>query len=136
MTANTAPVFTNVPNLGFATLTTGTNTYTGTSGTSLIFTAGTNGSVATKIICESLGTNVATVLRVFLNNGSTSGTATNNSLIYQLSLPATTASATAQTQHLELPMNNLRLKASYTLIVVLATTVSAGWQVTAVGGDY
>jgi hypothetical protein len=115
-------------------LTTGTNTYTGTSGTSLLLTAGASGSFIRSIMCEAAGTNVATVVRVFVNNGSTEATATNNALILQFSLPATTATATAATAHLEIPLN-LAIQSGYTIRVVLATSVAAGWQFTAFYGD-
>lgn len=136
MVANTAPIFTLTPKIGMGgNLTTGTNTYTGTSGTTVLFTAGSNGSYVQKLALEAQGTNVASVIRIFINNGSTSGTAANNTLVQQYSLPATTASATAATQHIEIPLN-IQLPNAYTLIGVLGTTVSAGWTPTVIGGDY
>lgn len=136
MTANTSPIFTIAPkNSWTGNLTSGTNSYDGTSGVTALFTAGSNGSYVDKIVCEAAGSNVATVVRVFINNGSTNGTASNNSLYIQYSLPATTASSSAQTSHVEIPLK-LVLAATYKLYVVIATSVSAGWQFTAVGGDY
>ena len=136
MAANTSAIFTAVPNTSIGTaMLTGTNTYTGTSGTTVLFTAGTNGSYVQKIVLEAQGTNIASVIRIFVNNGSTSGTATNNSLFTQFTLPATTATATAATQHIEIPLN-IQLAASYTIIGVLATTVASGWTPTTIGGNY
>lgn len=136
MTANTSPIFSLTPNIGMsgAVLTAGA-TYTGTAGTSVMYTAGANGSYVRSVYAEAGGTNIATVLRIWVNNGSTSGTGTNNSLCMQFSLPATTASNTAATAHIEIPLN-LVLPAAYTLICTVATTVASGWYLTTVGGDY
>lgn len=136
MTANTSPIFSLTPNIGFSgvVLTAGA-TYTGTSGTSVMYTAGANGSYVRNILAEAAGTNIATVLRIWVNNGSTSGTAANNSLCMQFSLPATTATNTAATAHIEIPLN-IVLPAAYTLICTVATTVATGWTLTTCGGDY
>lgn len=136
MTASTSPIFTNVPQMSWTgNLISGTNTYDGTSGATLLMTAGANGSYLRSIFCEAAGSNVVTVVRVFVNNGSSVGSAGNNALIYQQTLPATTAIATAATTHIEIPLN-ITLKASYSVYVVMATSVSAGWQFTALSGDY
>lgn len=137
MAANTTPIFTNVPTVSWSgNLTSGTNNYDGTSGSTLLFTAdATDGSFVYKIMAEAAGTNVATVARFFINNGSTTGTAANNALIMQLSLPATTASSSGATQHMEIPVN-LQLPAGYRLYVTIATTVAAGWNFSCFGGGY
>lgn len=136
MTANTTPIFTLTPQQAWTgNLTSGTNTYDGTSGTTLLLTAGANGSYIRSIIAEAAGTNIVSVVRVFVNNGSTTGSAANNALIYQQTLPATTATATAGTTHIEIPLN-IPLKATYKIYVVIATTVAAGWNFTAMYGDY
>lgn len=101
----------------------------------LIFTAGPSGAYVKGLRFVAAGTNVATVARVFANNGSSPGTATNNSMIDQLSLPATTASNTAMTPTLYLPLD-LVLKAGFRIYVGLATAVAAGWVVTADAGQY
>ncbi len=61
----------------------------------LVFTAGANGSYIKKLRFQAIGTNVASVARIYINNGSTNGTATNNSFYGQVSLPATTATQSA-----------------------------------------
>jgi hypothetical protein len=130
------PLFSGTPKVTWTgNLTSGTNTYDGTSGTTLACTAGSSGTFVRSIECEAAGTNVAPVVRVFVNNGSTTGTASNNALIYQMSLPATTASSSAATSHVTIPLNFM-LQASYKLYIVIATTVSAGWQFTTYSGDY
>lgn len=138
MAANTSPIFSLTPvSTITAAWTTGNNNYDGTNGTvALMYTAGTNGSYVRSIIGEALGTTGgATVLRVWVNNGSSVGTATNNALVAQFSLPSITASATAATAHMELPLN-LQLPSGYKLYGVLGTTVTAGWIFVTTGGDY
>lgn len=137
MAANTSPIFALTPNITYLPLqTTGNNNYDGTNGSVvLMYTAGINGSFVRMITLEAAGTNVATVLRVWVNNGSTNGTATNNSLLLQYSLPATTASSSASTQHIEIPVN-VQLPASYKLYGVLGSAVAAGWTGMTHGGDY
>jgi hypothetical protein len=131
-----APQFTGTPKIAWSgNLTSGTNTYDGTSGTTVVFTAGASGSFLRSLELEAAGTNVASVLRIFINNGSTVGTASNNALVMQYSLPATTASSTVGTPHITIPLN-LAVQANYVVRVVLATTVSAGWQISSVYGDY
>jgi hypothetical protein len=81
MVANTAPIFTDIPNIGFAPAITAANTNKDGTGTvDLVFTAGADGAFLQKLKIRPKGTNVATVLRVFLNNGATPTTATNNML--------------------------------------------------------
>jgi hypothetical protein len=59
----------------------------------------------------------------------------NNSLIGEISLPGTTVSALAATVDIDYPLN-FALPPGGRLIVGLGTTVSAGWMVTAIGGEY
>jgi len=72
---------------------------------------------------------------VFLNNGSTQGTASNNAFFDEIALPATTASTTAATPTVDQPMN-VRLPAGFKVYVGLGAAVAAGWVFTAVGGQY
>jgi hypothetical protein len=136
MTANTSPIFALTPNIGFSgNLTSATNNYDGTSGTTLTYTSGTNGSYVRMLTAEAAGTNAATTVRVFINNGATVGTATNNLLFVQMSLPATTASSLSATVHIELPLN-IQLPAGYKVYVLLSFAVAAGWNFAIHGGDY
>lgn len=59
----------------------------------------------------------------------------NNSLIGELSLPATTASASAGTVDIDYPLN-FALPPGGRILVGLGTTVAAGWIATCVGGEY
>ena len=137
MPQNTSPIFILTPKNGFGgNLTTGANSYDGTSGTvTTLFTAGSNGSFLKSIVLEAQGTNIATVYRCWLNNGSSAGTAANNSLFYTQALPATTATASGATSHIEIPIN-VAIAANYVVLNVLGTTVAAGWTITSVHGDY
>ncbi len=137
MAANNNPLFIGVPNTGIGTVLTTANTAKDGTGTQVtLFTAGTNGSYVRRLLVKALGTNTASVLLVFVNNGSTNATAANNAMIRELALPATTISEIAQTgPDLEVPLN-LVLAAGYTLMACIGTTVAAGWIVTAEGGNY
>lgn len=136
MTANTAPIYTLTPNVGFIPSITAVNTATDGTGTvNLTFTAGANGSFLQRIRFRALGTNIATVARVFINNGAANTTATNNTLWDEITLAATTSTAVAALATYELPMN-IVLNAGYRIYVVLGTAVSAGYSFTAIGGDY
>ena len=135
---NFAPIFTRVPSALWATLLAANIAKDGTGTTALVMVAdATEGGNLGMIVAEPLGTNVATVLRVFLNNGLVTTTAANNSLIGQISLPATTLSetTTATMQAVERVFNR-PIPPGHRIYVCLATAVLAGWQITAPAGDY
>ena len=113
------------------------NDYTGISANnSLIFTAdATNGSFVQRIRFKAGGTNVATVARIYINNGSIATTAANNVFYAEISLPATTAIATAATIDLDYPLN-FALQLGFRLYFGLGTAVAAGWVATVIAGDY
>lgn len=143
MPANTSPIFSIAGDVssnsttGMApTLTSAANDYTGISANnSLVFTAGTNGGFVQRLRFKAAGSNVATVARVYFNNGSVNTSAANNSFYGEISLPATTASATAATVDIDYPMN-MAIPASFRLYVGLGTAVAAGWVVTPIAGEY
>jgi hypothetical protein len=128
MPANTSPIWSKQGRTTSATLTTGTALYDGTS-SSEVFAPDTNGGFCEKLMCIPLGTNVATVLRVFIKVAST------YTLLTERSLPATTASSTAGQTPIPVAINMV-VDPGKKLAVTLGTTVAAGWQVTGVGGDY
>lgn len=135
---NFSPIFTKIPRSAWATITAANTAKDGTGTTLLVATAdAADGGMLMSIKCEPNGTNVATVCRVFLNNGLTPATAANNSLIAQIALPATTLSETTTStmQPIETVFNR-PLPPGYRIYVCLATAVAAGWQITAVSGDY
>jgi hypothetical protein len=109
-----------------------------TSGTAyLAFTASsTGGGYVQRMRFRALGTNVATVARVFINNGGATGTTANNILWDEISLPNTSTAETTAQANYELPLN-FALPPSYRIYVTLGTAPNAaGWATTIIGGDY
>jgi hypothetical protein len=152
MAQNTSPIFTLKPEIQWASNATNpfitsavlgattTAAYDGTSGAYLVFSGNaTNGSFLQKLILEpGPGNNgTAAVLRVFINNGLTTATASNNALVMSYSLPTTTASATAQASHIEVPLN-IQIPPGYRVYTVLSSSalLTGGWAIIGVGGDY
>jgi hypothetical protein len=141
MPANTNPIFSAKGAIQWspAILIAANTAKDGTGTVATIFTGnniGNNaGNFVQKLIARALGTNVATVLRVFINNGSVNTTAANNSLIAEITLPATTLSEVAAQPDFVLPFN-LAIPAGYKLNATLGTAVAAGFALTAVGGEY
>jgi hypothetical protein len=72
---------------------------------------------------------------VYLNNGSTNATATNNAFFEEISLPATTVSTTTATPAVDLQLG-FALPPGWRIYVGLGAAVAAGWVVTTVGGKY
>lgn len=136
MAANTTPIYSRLGDIQWIqSLATAATAKDGTTAT-LLFTAdATNGGRVEKIKVRALGSNVATALRVFINNGSTVGTAANNTLYTEITVAATTLSEVAALADNEIPLN-LVLPAGYRLYASIGTTVAAGLSVTAVGGKY
>jgi hypothetical protein len=113
--------------------------YTGAgANNALVFTAGADGARVERLKFTPTGTNIQTVARIFANNGAANTTATNNTFIGEITLPATTASATAALVSVEFVMPNgaLALNPSFKLYVGLGTAVAAGWMVTPIAGQY
>lgn len=135
MAANLSPIFPLTPVISWGKVTTANTAKDGTGTVVPVFTAGVNGARVDYLKVRALGTNVATVLRVFVNNGSTNATDTNNSLILEQTIAATTLSETAQLLD-NLVTLDLSLPAGYVVNVTIGTTVAAGLQVTGVGGNY
>lgn len=113
------------------------NDYTGIDAdVSLIFTAdATNGSFIQRIRFKAGGTNTASVARIYLNNGSTPGTASNNLFYGEVSLPATTAIATAATVEIDYQMG-FAIDPGFRIYFGLGTAVAAGWVATVIAGKY
>lgn len=138
MPANTNPIFSKASNNQWAasTITAANIAKDGTGTVTLVFTAdATNGGFVQGIMFKALGTNVATVARIFLNNGLTNATAANNSLVADITLPATTLSEVAAQPDYFLPINRA-LDPGHKLNVTLGTAVAAGYAVTVWGGKY
>lgn len=140
MAGNQLPIFSKRGSIGFNSYLTAANTTADlTSGTTyLLFTAeATNGSFVQRVRFRSTpaGTTTATVVRIWLNNGSSTGTATNNILFDELTLPATTASSTASTIGYEIPLG-FALPAGWKIYATIHTASANGWAATVIAGDY
>lgn len=147
MAQNTNPIFPLIPVNSWVS---GTGATAGTPGlaanTTTDLTSGTiygpietagavEGSRLDFIKVRSLGTNVATVIRIWINNGAVTTTAANNTLYLERTLSATTVSQTAEQPDIILPLN-ISLAAGYRVYATFGTAVAAGFHLTAVGGDY
>lgn len=145
MAANKQAIFCKQAHIEWSNTGTTANTATDGTGTApVIFTAGADGSRVERIRFRAKGSNVATVLRLYVNNGSTPATAGNNSLIAEITLPATTLSQVAAMLLQEFPQIGgadqsilpIVLPAGYKLMISIGTAVATGYAVTAIGGDY
>lgn len=144
--ANTAQRFSAVGVIGWGTVATANTAKDGTGTVVTVFTAdATNGGRVERLRFRAAGTNIATVARVFINNGSTNATAGNNTLYAEITLAATTLSEVAALALQEIPNSNaipdatgfpLVLPPGYKLNITVGTTVAAGYAVTALGGAY
>lgn len=147
MAQNTNPIFPLIPVNSWVS---GTGATAGTPGlaanTTTDLTSGTiygpiqtagavEGSRLDFIKVRALGTNVATVIRIWINNGAATTTAANNTLYFERTLSATAVSQTAELPDIILPMN-ISLAPGYRVYATFGTAVAAGFHLTAVGGDY
>lgn len=139
MAANIQPIYSKTADIQWSTVAvTAANTTTDlTSGTIYhVFSADTtNGGYVQRIRFRPLGSNAATVARVWINNGGDTTTASNNTLWDEMAIALTTVSQTAAQATYELPLN-FPLPPSYKLYVTLGTVVLAGFDVTVIGGKY
>jgi hypothetical protein len=144
MATNTTPIYSSAAQVSWnpAVLLTANTAKDGTGVVSSIFTAGADGARVERIRAKALGTNVATVLRIFINNGGATSVAANNVLYAEVTLPATTLSESASLLQIELPNITdttafpIVLPAGYVLTATIGTTVAAGYDVIAVGSTY
>ena len=141
MPANTQPIFSALGSIqwGAAAVTAANTAKDGTGTVTTIATgnnAGNNaGNFVQRLLARTLGTNGATVLRVFINNGGVNTTAANNTLIGELTLPGSTLTEISAQPDFVLPLNFV-LPAGYKINVTLGTAVAAGYQVSVIGGQY
>lgn len=139
MAGNSTPIFSRVADWQWISgITTANTTKDLTAGTSyLVFTADPlNGGYVKKLRIRHTGNNsLATVVRVFINNGSTTGTAANNILFDEIGIAANTVVENAASTIYELPINEA-LPPGYKIYVTIGTAAAGGLAVTAVGGKY
>lgn len=136
MSSNTTPIFGSV--LHVAGVTTGTAANTNKDGTgtvATVFTAGANGSKIERIFLQHMGSNTATVIRFFINNGMSPATPANNYLFHEEAL-ATWANSETAASTSTVYFANLLLPPGYVLNVTTATAIASGVMVTAEGSDY
>lgn len=135
-TLNTSPIYSAAPIVAWGTVDTANTAKDGTGTVVTVFTAdATEGGRIEKIRVRAKGTNVATVLRIWINNGSTNATPANNTLYAETTIAATTLSEVAALADIEINMS-LSLPAGYKINITIGTTVAAGLHVTGVGGKY
>ncbi len=145
MAVNTSPIFTNIGDIVWAQVTTADTTTDGTgANVVLVFTSdATDGSYIQQLRFTPRSTSGSTstslaVARIYINNGSTPGTATNNILYGELALPVATVNtaATAAVATPSFPLA-LMLPPSYRIYVgVTVMAANTNWAVCAQGGDY
>lgn len=150
MPANTQPIFPLTPKVSWGKLTTANTAMDGTGTVVELFIAGTNGSridqIKVRPLCDSAtqSSNVATVLRLFINNGSTNATVANNSLAHETTIASEAHDADGALDDYVITVvvgSETRcpipyLPAGYKILATVGTTISAGIQVTVHGGDY
>lgn len=139
MAINTSPIFSSVGDIEWTTVQTAANTtFDGTLGTpAIVFSASVDGGFVQRVRFRASGSATATVARIFINNGQSTGSLANNVLFDEITLAGTTVSQTAAQPVYELPLN-IALPAGYRILTTLGTVQSAGggWYATAIGGSY
>lgn len=137
--------FPQTQNVSWGTVTTANTAKDGTGTVVTVFTAGVNGSKIDAIHVRALGTNIATALRFFVNNGLTNATPANNTLAHEVTATATTLSEVAALTDIDVTIvvNSTEtvcpisyLPPGYKINVTVGTTIAAGLQVTVFGADY
>ena len=156
MPANTSPIFPVAPcalaaqNVLLSTAMTSTKAFDGTETTgtamALVATAGSNGARLDQLTINYTGTNgaapsgtsTATVVRLWLNNGSANTTATNNSFLNNIAIPAQVYINTTQMPVGIVPLN-ISIPAGWKLYAGLTTAMggtNCALSVVAQAGDY
>jgi len=144
MAINTTPVYSKSGQISWGTVLTTANTAVDGTGTVVtLFTAGADGARVERIRSRALGTNVATVLRIFINNGGSTAVAANNALYAEMTIAATTisqVSALLTTNEFPNTLDTtafpIVLPAGYKITATIGTSVAAGLMVTAIGSSY
>lgn len=140
MASNTSPIYSSAGDIQWSAtaLTAGNTAYDGTGTVATVFSASASGSFIQRIRFKASGSTTATVARIFINNGINNTSPSSSFLFDEITLVATTATATSATTTYELPMN-IALPAGYRILATAATAPSGaggGWFVGAIGGSY
>lgn len=153
MAVNTTPIYTKSPQIEWTKLLKTANTaldWTGTVG--IIFTAWPDGGLVNMVRAKHAGTNSwACILRLFLNNGGATTTASNNVFITEKEIAAYTLSQTNASPTFDFPdviwedtistksdtmLFPLQIPANHRLIASVSVALTTGLDVTAFGGTY
>jgi len=134
MPANTQPIFALTPETAFATVTAATTDRTGATMTNTVtlLTATTNGTKITQIGAKVAGTNVPTLVLIFISDT----TGANFKLFDEIALAAISATTTATSQRAVTTYSDLQLKAGQVVKVGITVAIAVGVNVFAVKGDY
>jgi hypothetical protein len=134
MAANTSPIFALVPETKIVTVTTATTDRTGATTTNLVelLTATTDGTKITQIGAKAAGSNVGTLVLIFITN--TSGTSPK--LYDEIGMAAITASTTVTSQRAVTAYSDLQLKSGQKVLVGITVAVTDGINIFAIKGDY
>lgn len=132
--ANVKPIFPVTPEVVFATVTTATTDRTGatTANLSELLVASTSGTKITQIGAKVAGSNVSTLVLIFITD--TSGN--NPKLFDEIALNSVTASTTVTSQREVTAYADLQLKSGQKVLVGTTVAVTDGVNIFAVKGDY
>lgn len=149
MPANTDPIYSRAADIQLAGSVVGSSANTATDGTGansyLVFTAdSTNGGFVQRIIFKPISTIAATVARVFYCSATgaftagTTNTASNSTIVAEVTIAAFTASNTVASPQYEVALN-FPMPASTKLFVTFGTSTGAGttgFNPLVIGGKY
>jgi len=133
MPAATSPIFPNAPIIGIASMVSNTavtarTNIVGTTGLTQVLANSTNGTRVDFVEVQGQGTTVATIVNLWINDG------TNSYLFDEISLPAATANTTVFASSNTISYTRLTLPPTYRLFT--SQQVSANVTVFAFGGTY
>ena len=129
MAASTTPIYPLTAAIGSGKVLTANTNLDGTGTIVSILASGANGTRLDYVQAVHLGTNVATVLRLFLYTGST------YAIYKEATIAANAINQTAASVAVTIPCGDF-IPAGYTLYASVGTTIAAGVMVSAFSGAY
>jgi hypothetical protein len=120
-----------MPQSKTVTLATANTSRTGATGAVEILYEADGPQYVDRIEYTPLGTNIATVARIFLNFAEPFTEATNNGLLAEVTLPATTGSEVASLEPVSLDIDQY-MERGNKLIASVGTTIASGVSVKAI----
>jgi len=124
-----------MPQSKTVTLATANTSRTGATGAVEILYEADGPRYIDRIEYTPLGTNIATVARIFLNFAEPFTEATNNGLLKEVTLPSTSASEVAALAQVSVDLDQY-IDRGQRLIVSIGTTIAAGVALRAVVGNH